>query len=199
VVGNHREPMSQESSPEKLLLRIAERDEKALGELYDLLAPALLGMLMRILNDRAAAEDVLEEVFLRIWSEAKRLSRENASVGAALFLLARAKAVERLRAERHLAPLFRTGLGRKILSRLPPSESVSRLDERHPLLYKVIHQLPKPQLGALELAVFEGLNESEIGVRLGEPAARVQSGLLAALRFLRHRLAAVMGTWAANI
>lgn len=191
--------MKQNPSPEKLLPRIAEHNEHALGELYDLYAPALLAMLMRVLNDRAAAEDVLEDVFVRTWSETRRLAREQAGVGAALFLAARAKAIERRRAEQRLPSRARALPDRKIPAWMPRPGEISLLDDRMELLRKVVSQLPMPQRRLLDLAVFEGLTEEEIAHKLGEPQARVKSGLQAAMRFLRHRLAAVLGTWAANI
>jgi len=191
--------MKQNSSPEKLLSRIVEHDERALGELYDLYAPVILGMLVRILENRPAAEDVLEEVFVRVWSDARRIQREQVSVGAALCLMAREKAVGRLRGERRLEPLARAYADRKTLAWLPRAREIAVVDDRLPLIRKVVQQIPKPQSVALELAVFGGLTQEEIAERLGEPAARVRAGLMAAMRFLRHRLEAVLGTWAANI
>jgi len=85
------------------------------------------------------------------------------------------------------------------LSWLPRPEVVARLEERRELLKKVPNQLPKPQREALELAVLGGFTEEEIAVKLGEPLGRVRSGVRAGMRFLRHRLRAISGTWAANI
>ena len=82
---------------------------------------------------------------------------------------------------------------------LPRQEEIALLEERWELLRKVFSQLPKAQRGALELAVFEGYTETEISEKLGEPLGRVKSELRASMRFLRHRLRAVLGIWAANI
>jgi len=188
-------------SAEELLARVAESHEDALAELYDRFAPTLLGMLMRILPDRAVAEEVLQEVFFRVASDARRLGKEHVSVGAALVLLARGLAVERLRAGRHLparasvkaAPLLKSYFW------LPRSEEIMLVDSRRSLFQKVINQLPKPQRQMLELALFDGYTETEIAQKLGQPLAKVTSGLLAGASFIRHRLAAVMRTWAANI
>jgi RNA polymerase sigma-70 factor, ECF subfamily len=192
-------PAAAEPSAEELLARIAARDEAALGELYDRCAPGLLGMLMRILSDRAAAEEVLEDVFARLWSEARRLSREGSSVGARLFFLARRRAIERLRAARRLPALTFSVPERTTLAWLPQPKEIALVDQRRELLRKVINQLPKPQREALEGVIFEGYTAAELAHRLDEPRARVRAGLQAAMRFLRHRLAAVLGTWAANI
>jgi len=67
------------------------------------------------------------------------------------------------------------------------------------LLKKVMRQLPGHQIEVLSLAVFEGCSEAEIGERLGEPLGQVRTEVRAALRFLRHRLRAVLGEWTANI
>ncbi len=73
------------------------------------------------------------------------------------------------------------------------------LEERQELLRKVVNRLPDAQRGGLELLVFEGYTEMEIANKLGEPLGKAKSGLRAGLTFLRHRLRAVLGTWAANI
>lgn len=191
--------MKANSSAEVLLSRIAEHDPEAAGELYDLYAPGLLGMLMQILGDRGAAEEILEDTFFRVLGEARSFSREGASLSMGLFMLARVRAIERLRASQKLPDLPRLYSTRKALAWLPKAAEVEHLDERQDLLKKVIQQLPKQQRDMLELAVFKGLTEEEIAQKLGEPSARVGAGMLAAVRFLRHRLAAVMGTWTANI
>jgi RNA polymerase sigma-70 factor (ECF subfamily) len=191
--------MRQKGSAEELASRRAEHDPEAAEELYDQYAPSLLGMLMQILGDRGAAEEILDDVFIRVLSEARSTSREGCSLGVGLFLLARARAIERLRGEQSLpapTPLFSA---RKPPAWLPRAEEVARLDQRQDLFRKVVNQLPKQQREMLNLAVFKGLTEEEIAAKLSEPSARVRAGMLAAVRFLRHRLAAITGTWAANI
>jgi len=193
--------MPPEPTSEELLIRAAARDEGAFSELYDRAAPGVLGLLLRILPNRAIAEEVLQDVFLRLWSDARRWTKENVSVAAGITLLARAKAVDRLRIERNLTARA-TGKADPLLKFyfwLPRPAEIQLLDGRRDLFRKVINQLPKPQRQALELAVFDGLTETEIAQKLGEPLAKVRSGLMAAVRFIRHRLAAVMRTWAANI
>ena len=193
--------MTQGPTAEELLARIAERDERALSELYDRFSPGLLGMLLRMLPNRAVAEEVLQDVFLRLWMDARQFGKAGGSVTAGLVLLTRAKAVNHLRVERRLVALAtgKSELHAKFYSCLPPAADIDLLNGRRELFRKVIDQLPKPQRDILELAVFDGYTETEIAQKLGEPLGKVRSGLLAAARFIRHRLAAVMRTWAANI
>ncbi len=188
-----------EASAEELVARIARRDQAALEELYDRCAPGLLGMLMRILSERAAAEEVLEEAFARLWSEARRWHREGSSALGRLYLVARRKAIARLRAQRRQPPLTFSVPERSMPAWLPHPQEIARVDQRRELLRKVIHQLPKPQRAALEGVIFDGYAAAELAGQMDEPRARTRAGLQAAMRFLRHRLAAVLGTWAANI
>ena len=193
--------MVQEQTAEALLARVAERDEGALGKLYALCGPGLLGMALQILPDRRAAEEVVESAFVRLWNEARHQAHAGHSVAAWLVITTRNAAIERRRAERQLPALARRSPrpAQYLFSRLPRPEEIARLEERRELLKKVVNQLPQPQRYALELAVFEGYTEAEIAEKLGEPLGRVQAALRAGMRFLRHRLRAVMGTWAANI
>lgn len=193
--------MAQGSTAEELIGRIADRQQEALGELYDHMAPGLLGMLFRILSDRDAAEEILQEVFLRLWNEARRLEQERISVSAWLVFVARHTAVGRRRAGRKLPAIVRGDpeLYRKSLSWLPRPDEVALLEQRRELLRKVINQLPKPQRTAVELAVFDGYTQQEIAQMLVEPLGKVKAGLRAGMQFLRHRRRAVLGKWAANI
>jgi RNA polymerase sigma-70 factor (ECF subfamily) len=187
-------------SNEMLLARIATRDSGALGELYARLAPGLLGLTLRVLPYRAVAADVIEKTFLHAWHEAGNFPRGGASVAAWLTMTARRLAVE-ARRDRQGLPALPSSQARPVVDYLwlPRPEDVTRIEERRELLRKVLNQLPKAQRAMLELAVLEGYTEEEVAAQLGEPLGRVQSGLRAGMRFLRHRLRAVLGTWSANI
>jgi RNA polymerase sigma-70 factor (ECF subfamily) len=187
-------------SHEALMIRMAERDPSALGELYMRLAPGLMGMALKILSDRAAAASAIEEAFVLLWNVARRFPRDGASVAAWLALTTRRLAVDARRARQKLPALADTSsnpVGE--YAWLPRPGEIARIEERRELLRKVLNQLPRAQRVVLELGVLEGHTEEEIAAKLGEPLGRVKSGLRAGMRFLRHRLRAVLGTWSANI
>jgi RNA polymerase sigma-70 factor (ECF subfamily) len=96
--------MSEELSAENLLARVARHDVAALSELYDRYAPRVYGLMTHILPSRNAAEEILQEVFVRLWSESPSLSQEGGSVVAWLVVTAREAAVDRLRGLRENAP-----------------------------------------------------------------------------------------------
>ncbi len=88
---------------EELLSRVANRDVEALESLYDQFAPRLMGLLIRILPARPAAEGALQEVFLRLWKEAPGIAQTKGSVAAWLVFTARHVAFQHLRAQRAAA------------------------------------------------------------------------------------------------
>jgi len=82
---------------------------------------------------------------------------------------------------------------------LPQPEEISRMEDRRVLLNKIVHRLPSSQHHLVELAIFKGSTETEMAEQVGQPPARIEGELRAGLRFLRHRLRAVLGTWTADI
>ena len=100
--------MNQELSAEELLARVARHDVDALSELYDRYAPRVYGLMAHILPSRDTAEGILQEVFVRLWSESPSLRQEGRSVVAWLVITAREAAVDRLRALRMSAPRVAT-------------------------------------------------------------------------------------------
>lgn len=184
---------------EDLLAGVVAHDEKAFAALYDRLAPGLLGLIVRIVPERKEAEEILTHILLRLWKDAARLQRERASGSAWLVMAARMTATERLKARREPTRRDEFALLKKSLEWLPRGEEIRLLEERRELLRKVVRQLPKHQLAALDCVMFEGCSETELVQKLHEPLGRVKTELRAALRFLRHRTRAVLGSWAANI
>jgi DNA-directed RNA polymerase specialized sigma24 family protein len=214
--------MNDTATTEDLMVRVRKRDRQALGDLYDRYAPSLRGMTLRILTERDTADRAVQETFLHLWdavapvspravmNAAPVSSRSDAdavpldgprgtSAAAWLTLQARATALARLRAARGHDATPELELSGRLVSWLPRTEEVELVDRRRDLLQKILHQLPKPQRELLEKLVFEGWREAEIAEKQGEPLAKVKSDVRAAMRFLRHRLRAVMGTWGANI
>jgi RNA polymerase sigma-70 factor (ECF subfamily) len=87
------------------LRKVAHRDAKALREVYRRTSAKLLGVCLRILNDRDEAEDVLQDVYITVWNKADRFDAKRASPITWLCSIARNRAIDRLRARRPNADL----------------------------------------------------------------------------------------------
>jgi RNA polymerase sigma-70 factor (ECF subfamily) len=193
--------MPHEPTAEQLLAGIAQHDERALADLYDLTATSLYGLICEIVSEQEAAQNILKELFLRLWRDAKRIEAGGGSVIVWLTLDARAKAVDWQRSRNGLRTTAHSRLQTlsKVSSWMPDRADLAQIEKRRHLLEKLVHRLPKPQSQLLELAVLKGFSETEIAHQNEQPPGRIEHELRAGLRFLRHRLRAVMGTWSANI
>lgn len=83
-----------------LILRVAMRDRVAFDRLYAATSAKLFGTCLRILNDRAEAEEAVQEVFVKIWLRADRFAVTGQSPMSWLIAVARHQAIDRLRARR---------------------------------------------------------------------------------------------------
>ena len=188
-------------TPEALLELAAGRDRSAFLDLSARFAPVLLGLASQVSCNPIDAAAAVEETFVRLRRQASQFPRESASVAAWLLLEARRNAVQKRR--QTLASVSRPEdafpLHASSNSWLPRPEDVSKLESKRELLTKTLRQLPRPQQEALMMAVWEGLTEEAISEKTGEPLAKVQSSLRAGMRFIRHRMKVVLGTWSAHI
>jgi RNA polymerase sigma-70 factor (ECF subfamily) len=164
-----------------LLHRIAFGDLGAFEELYRRLAPYILGHLIQILRQRSLAEEVLQDVFLKIWTQAALYSSDRGSARAWLFMITRSQALDRLRRER--------SRGWNNDQRFEEKEEEARWVV-HPVgtarleaaelrrrLIAALKPLPLDQRVCLALALFKGLSHSEIAARLTAPLGTVKSRL----------------------
>lgn len=168
-----------------LVERIQRRDESALAALYDRYAGMLSSLLNRILRDTQAAEEILQDIFFQLWQNASRFDASRGSLPGWLTVIARNRAISRLRRHNPAAgdPLPET-------IAMPASSLESAVSQRELMgrVKSVLQNLPGEQRAALELAYFEGLTHSEIAQRTGDPLGTVKTRLRSALETLKRNL-----------
>jgi RNA polymerase sigma-70 factor (ECF subfamily) len=164
---------------ENLIRRLATGDHKALGEFYDLHAGLVNGLALRILRDRAEAEDVVQEVFVQVWRQAARFDPDRGSPEAWLCTITRTRALDRLR---------RRASRREEAEGATPAGAQAPRTEAALAVRKALEGLSPEQRRALELAYYEGLTQSEIAARLAEPLGTIKTRIRTAMIRLREVL-----------
>ena len=148
--------------------------------LFDRHSSVVYAVALRVLSDPSAAEDVLQDIFLRIWRKPPVMEAQSGSLAGWFAVLARNRAIDQLRRRRH------TESPEDVVLLSPVN--VAEESERNLLLAKVrtmIHELPEEQQTVLQLAFFDGLSHSEIAERLQSPLGTVKTRLRRAVLTLR--------------
>jgi RNA polymerase sigma-70 factor (ECF subfamily) len=182
------QPEQAQTHDVALLKAIARKDESALAELYDAYRVILFGLLVRILNSREEAEDVLQEVFLQVWRRAADFDENRGRPFTWLVTLARSRGIDRLRS---LAARERVAVAgsREPFDEVSDAVADAFRSEQRTLVTTALDQLPDEQKGPLILAYFDGLTQSEIATKLGAPLGTVKTRMRAGLIKLRQLLA----------
>jgi len=182
----------QPSTDVELLGRIASGDVDAVAELYDRHASMLLGLALRIVRDRAEAEDVIHDAFVAVGDRAGQYVVERGAVGAWLVTLVRNLSIDRTRRRDRRGAIARDVLAHDPEARAaatpatPEAEVASaRARER---VRKALARLPDVQRTTLEIAFYEGLTYAEIADREGVPIGTIKSRAARALQALREAL-----------
>lgn len=166
-------------SDEELLASVAAGEAGALEALYDRYASRVLGLAVRLLDDRAAAEEVVQETFWRVWKHASVYQPERGLAAAWMFTIARRYCIDILRKRRP------SHADEEVLEAVPdPTADVAaRVDDALQTadVQGALYTLPADQRQVLELAYFRGLTRQEIaaatGVALGTIHTRARLGL----------------------
>ena len=172
------------------LQRIAAGDNRALADLYDRHSAMAFGLALRVTNDHALAEDVVQETFVSVWRGASTFDEAKASARTWILTIAHRRAVDVVRRRRQ--PVLSLDLDEgEAPMRLTVAADVwtevsQRLDSAEVQL--ALAELPDAQRRTLELAYFGGLTQQEIAAATGVPLGTVKGRVRLALSRLRELL-----------
>jgi RNA polymerase sigma-70 factor (ECF subfamily) len=177
-----------------LIERIREGDQGALGELYDRTSALVHGLCLRILREPSAAEEVTLDVYLQVWNQAAAYDATRGNPEGWLLVIARSRALDRLRAGRRVRAVEMTA-----------SDAIDRLEvepngtapaplhadtaERRRIVAAALEKVSAEEREVLGCAFYRGMSHSEIASFLRQPLGTVKSRIRSGLSKLRRSLA----------
>ena len=179
--GYHASVRGVEGSDALLAARLAAGDDRALADVFDRLAPSVYGGALRVLGNGSAAQDVVQDVFVELWSHPDRYDPAAGSLRTYLMVLARHRAVDLLRSE------LRRVARQERHYRLTPADPAVSADgevlaaETASAVRAAVQLLPDGQRRVVELAYFEGMTCREVASAMGIPEGTAKSRLRLAM------------------
>lgn len=177
---------------EQLAAALLARDASALAQLYERYGRVVYGLALRMLSDREAAEELVQEVFLRLWNHPERYLSERGRFVAWLLSVAHHRAVDLLRRRRVQHPAA-DGDPAELAGDAEDPEEAAAVSELRQGVRQALASLPDTQRRALELAYFGGLSQTEIAAHLGEPLGTVKTRIRLGMMKLRDELRGLVG------
>jgi RNA polymerase sigma-70 factor, ECF subfamily len=176
----------------RLLQLVGQGDRGAFALLYDRFSGVLFATAFSVLNDREAAEDVLQDAFLMIWEKAPLYDAERGKPLTWALTLTRNKAIDRLRALQRRRRLHDEAERESLTDeQYDDRDSFAALltSERGRLVREALNQLNAEQRQALEMTFFGSLTQLEVAEQLDEPLGTVKARIRRGLMRLREVLA----------
>jgi len=165
----------------ELMKGIQTGDADALSELYDRYNGILKALILRVIHNEAEADDLLQEIFMEIWNQAKNFSAQKGKPLGWMVTLARRRAIDGLRKKQAYA---RAEERLKNETEQQPDAWVHNateeeivLSDTRLLIRKVISGLPPAQQQAIDLAFFRGMSQREIAAKTNTPLGTVKTRL----------------------
>jgi RNA polymerase sigma-70 factor (ECF subfamily) len=175
-----------------LIARLQRRDPQALAELYDRYGRTAYSLILRVVRDKASAEDLVQETFLRVWNRVHSVDSAKGAVGPWLLAIARNVAIDYLRSsagrERNAVELDEAGHA-PLFGEMEAEILISDQARR---ARAAMDKLAPNYRTVMELAYFEGLSQSEMSARMGQPLGTIKTWVRAALQCLRDELGAAV-------
>ena len=168
--------------------RLERRDARALAQLYDRHGRLVYALILRIVRNPAAAEDLVQETFLRVWNRAPGFDPRKSAVGPWLLAVARKRAIDYVRSQEgsdSRPAVFEGSEERRLDEGLGTGVSFAEQARR---VKQVLAQLPENQRQALELACFDGLSQAGMAAKLGQQPGTVKISVRGALAELRKAM-----------
>jgi RNA polymerase sigma-70 factor (ECF subfamily) len=172
-----------------LASRLRARDAGAMRELYDRYGRLVYSLILRMVRNSAAAEDLVQETFLRVWNRMQAFDQERGALGPWVLTVARNRAIDYLRSA--VSKISSAALELVLLElpgRFCDFEDRALSLDRARRLKDAFEKLTAHQKTVLELAYYEGLSQTEMAERLQQPLGTVKTWVRSALKVLREQL-----------
>lgn len=183
--------MNEKAEDLQLIQRIADRDAGALEHLYDTYERPVYAFAYRLLNDSMAAEEAVQELFMRIWNNAGRYDSSHGKLSTWMFALTRNISIDMLRrrsARAAAIPVEDEHLNAVLDETSDTELTVERTLEGERVL-AALQELGDEQQQVIDLIYYKGLTQQEVSDRYAIPLGTVKSRVRLALKQLHKRLA----------
>jgi RNA polymerase sigma-70 factor (ECF subfamily) len=170
----------------KLIVKVSMKDRGAFDALYRQTSAKLFGVCLRVLNDRAEAEEALQEVFVKIWTKADRFAVSELSPISWLVAIARNHAIDRVRARRQPSAGIDAALD--VADPAPGPEAMAVAGAENERIYRCLDELEQDRAAAVRGAYLNGESYSELAKRHGVPLNTMRTWLRRSLMKLRECL-----------
>jgi len=174
---------------EDLALRLQRREPEAMAALYDRFGRLVYSLIVAIVRDGAIAEDLVQETFMRVWNRIHAFEAGRGALGPWLLAIARNRAIDHLRSlsARMDRNAYELDVREHPSLFVDMEREVVNTDHAR-LIRKAVAKLSLKQQKVIELAYYEGLSQTEMAERMGEPLGTVKTWVRTALKVLREEL-----------
>jgi len=155
-----------------------------MAQLYDRHSRVVYAVALRVLSDGSAAEDILQDVFIQLWRNAQAFNASRGSLAAWLVVIARNRAIDKLRKKRPEEEAAET-----VIAVDTDLENAAERNEAIEKVRTVLAGMPAEQRAALEMAFFEGLTHVEIAGKTGQPLGTIKTRIRSGLSAVRKAFA----------
>jgi len=174
----------------ELAARLVAGDEGALREVYREHAPAVHGLALRVLSNESLAEEIMQDVFVRLWEHPDRYDSGRGPLRAFLLAMTHSRAVERVRAEESLRRRHAEA-NRQPLRNVEDPALLLEARDAEQAVRAALAGLPESQRVPIEMAYFDGLSYRDVARALEEPEGTVKYRIRMGMQKLRAALRSV--------
>jgi len=171
----------------RIMAQIATGDPKAAGKLFDRYAPLAFNLAARILKSTVEAEEVVQELFVRIWQDAAKFDSTRGEVKSWMIQMTRSMSIDRLRSTSSRSKREETYAQLQETDN-PKGEEI----EEAKLVKAALAELPEDERSLITAAYFEGFTQSELALQFKLPLGTVKSKIRQGMLKMRRRLGGVL-------
>jgi len=181
--------LSDSGNDSDLARRLQRREQQAMADLYDRFGRLAYSIVYAIVHDTGVAEDLVQETFLRVWNRAAGFDPDRGALGPWLLAVARNRAIDYIRSasarmdrnlfelDEHESATHFVDMEREVLN----ADAARRIKT-------AMAKLNENQRKVIELAYYEGLSQTEMAERMGQPLGTVKTWVRSALKNLKDEL-----------